>query len=200
MDRILLTKEEFDELMKIKGEVRGVTLKGYGDYLLKKEGEEKTKEIEEIITDFGYPFRFKEVKGMHFYPVGLQAVILELMKRMFNYTAETFQEIGEFSAKSSILVRVFARYFFSVKEIMKRAPEMWRKSYTIGQVKLMEYNEEKRRLILRIENFKVHPLQGQVLIGYFSSVLQMIGGQKAKGEEIKSPFRGDECYEFLMEW
>ena len=193
----IISKKELDEFMKIKGEVRGVTLQGYKDYVQKEEGEGGLRKFNEVVEMFGYP---KSIKIMSFYPVGFQVLVLEAMKRLFNYDEKKFQEVGRFQAKVSMVVRLFAKYFFSVKEIMKRAPRMWEKSYTFGDIETVEYSEEKKYLIIRINNFAIHPVHGQVLVGYFTSLLQMIGGVKPGGEEIKSPFKGDEYYEFLMKW
>lgn len=193
----IITKEEFDEMMKIKGEVRGVTLRGYRDYILKEEGEEGLERFKKEIMKFDY---LEEIRTMDFYPIGHQVLAIELMKRIFNYDEKKFQEIGEFSAKVSMIVRLFSRYFFSVKQAMEHIPKMWEKYYTIGKIELGDFSEEEKFLIIRLKDFRIHPLHGQILVGYFSSLLKMISGQKAKGEETKSPFRGDDCYEFLMKW
>jgi hypothetical protein len=193
----IITKEEFDEIMKVKGEVRGVTLQGYRDYILKEEGKEGLEKIKKVVVGFGYP---KKIRTMDFYPIGYQVLAIEMMKRTFNYDEKKFQEIGEFSAKVSMIVRLFSRYFFSVKQVMEHIPKMWEKYYTVGKIELGGFKEEEGFLIIRLKDFYIHPFHGQVLVGYFSSLIKMISGQKAKGEEIKSPFRGDDCYEFLMKW
>jgi hypothetical protein len=183
--------------MKVKGEVRGVTLQGYRDYILKEEGKEGLEKIKKVVVGFGYP---KKIRTMDFYPIGYQVLAIEMMKRTFNYDEKKFQEIGEFSAKVSMIVRLFSRYFFSVKQVMEHIPKMWEKYYTVGKIELGGFKEEEGFLIIRLKDFYIHPFHGQVLVGYFSSLIKMISGQKAKGEEIKSPFRGDDCYEFLMKW
>lgn len=193
----IITKEEFDEMMKIKGEVRGVTLKGYQDYILKEEGREGLERFKKEIVEFNFP---EGIRTMDFYPIGYQVLAIEIMKRAFNYDEKKFREIGEFSAKVSMIVRLFSRYFFSVEQIMKHIPEMWKKYYTVGEIELGDYKEEETFLVIRLKDFRIHPLHGQILVGYFSSLLKMISGQKAKGEETKSPFRGDDYYEFLMKW
>lgn len=192
-----ITKEEFDEMMKIKGEVRGVTLQGYQDYILKEEGEEGLEKFKKEVVEFDYP---KEIRTMDFYPIGYQVLAIETMKRVFNYDEKRFLEIGEFSAKVSMIVRLFSRYFFSVEQAMKHIPKMWEKYYTVGKIELGDFSEEEKFLVIRLKDFHIHPFHGQVLVGYFSSLLKMISGQKARGEETKSPFRRDDCYEFLMKW
>ena len=165
----IITKEEFNKMMKVKGEVRGVTLRGYRDYILKEEGEEGLEKIKKVMVEFGYP---KEVRTMDFYPIGYQVLAIEIMKRVFNYNEKNFQEIGEFSAKVSMIVRLFSRYFFSVEQAMKHIPKMWEKYYTVGKIDLGDYKEGETSLIIRLKDFHIHPLHGQVLVGYFSSLLK----------------------------
>ncbi len=196
----IISKEELEELMSIKGEIRGAPLQAYGDYLLREEGEEGLKKLEEAMAVLGYPVKYREIKRMDFYPLGLQALTLEIISKLFNYDDKKFQEIGRFVSKISIILRLFSRYFFSGERVVKEIPNMWRKNYTVGNLKVLEYNEEKRHLMLRLENFHIHPLHSQVLIGYFSTVGKMLGGSEIAIEEIKSPFRGDEYYEFLVRW
>ena len=193
----IISKKEFDEMMKIKGKVRGVTVKTYQDYILKEEGEEGLEKFKKEIVKFDYP---KEIRIMDFYPIGYQVLAIEIMKRVFNYNEKRFHEIGEFSAKVSMIVRLFSRYFFSIEQAMEHIPKMWEKYYTVGKIELGDFSEEEKFLVIKLKDFYIHPFHGEVLVGYFSSLLKMISGQKTRGEEVKSPFRGDDCYEFLMKW
>lgn len=72
----IISKEEFNELMKIEGKTRGVSIKDYGDYILKEKGENGLRGLEEAITRTGYPLKFKEIKAMAFYPLGLEGLTL----------------------------------------------------------------------------------------------------------------------------
>jgi len=196
----IISQEEIERIKSLPGKVRGATLKAYGDFVLQEEGEEGLKLLEEKMSELGFENKLKEMRAMEFYPVSLQGIVLELINRLFNYDSQKYQEMGRFSAKFSLVVRMFMKYFFSEEQMQEKGPQIWKKSYTVGDFELAEYNEEEKRIVLKLKNFKLHPMHGQVLIGYFASVLQMIGGNTARGTEIKSPFKGDEYYEFLMEW
>lgn len=195
-----ISPEELKKYKSLKGKVRGATLKAYGDFILQEKGKEGLKVLEEKMAEAGFSTKFKDIKSMDFYPVAMQAVILEIIDKLFQYDKKKYQEMGRSSAKFSLIIKMFMKYFFSEEQMIKKSPQIWEKSYTIGKFKLIEYNEEENRVILRIEGFKLHPVHGQILIGYFASILQMIGGHVATGKETKSPFRGDQYYEFLMEW
>ena len=78
---------------------------------------------------------------------------------------------------------------------------MWTGHYTVGRLRVVEHNKEKKYVLLRIKDFCLHPLLCQVFIGYFTEALQMIlRGTKANGKETKCVHRGDEYHEFLVKW
>jgi len=194
----IITKEEIKEFLKIKGEIRGLGFKTEAKFVLKEEGEEGLKKLEDQMAKLGYPYG--EIKAMDFYPLGLLAVNMLVIKRLFNYDDKKFQEMGKFEAKSSLIIRLFMKYFVSLERVAKEAPKMWRKYYTVGDLKVPEVNQEKRYIIIRIENFSLHPILCQILIGYFHSIVRMVLKGEITCEETKCVFRGDECHEFLMKW
>ncbi|MBD3208377.1 MAG: hypothetical protein GF370_02910 [Candidatus Nealsonbacteria bacterium] len=196
----IISQEEIERIKELPGKVRGATLRAYGDFIRQKEGEEGLNLLEDKMSELGFENKLGDMKAMEFYPVSLQGIVLELISKLFNYDNQKYQEMGRFSAKFSLVVRMFMKYFFSEEQMQEKGPQIWKKSYTVGDFELAEYNEEEKRVVLKLKNFKLHPMHGQVLIGYFASVLQMIGGNVARGTEVKSPFKGDKYYEFLMEW
>ncbi len=196
----VITKKEFDELMSIEGEVRGVAFKTASGFIIKEKGVEGLKKIEEIITELGYPIEFRKIKIMNFYPVGLIGVIQLLLHRLFNFDKKKFIEMGTFESKVSLIIRLFMRYFVSLKAVIKEVPKMWKKYYTAGELKVIELNEKEKSAVLRLENFKIHQFHCYDLIGYFPSVLQMIVGGNPICEETKCVFLGDKYHEFLLKW
>jgi len=196
----IISKKEFDELMKIKGEVRGMSLKIMASFILREKGKEGLKKIEETITKLGYPIKYKDIKTMTFYPVGLEAITELALKRIFNFGKEEFKKLGEFAPKSAIVVRLFMRYLFSMNSLINGIPKMWKIYYTVGSLKVAEFNEEERYIILRLENFRLHPAECQIYLGYFPTVIQMVVGKKVTCKETKCVFEGNDYHEFLLEW
>ena len=74
---------------------------------------------------------------------------------------------------------------------------MWRKYFTVGNLRAVDYDEKKRYVIMRLENFRLHPLHCHILIGYIPTILQMVIGFKPSCRETKCVFRGDEYYDFI---
>jgi len=196
----IISKEEFDKLMAIKGEARGDALKGEPEFILKEKGEEGLKKLEEAMAKLGYPIKYKEINRTNFYPLGLEAVTLVLIKKIFNFDDKKFEEMGKFESKMSFIIKIFMKYFFSIERVAKEVSNMWRKNYTVGELKVAELDENKKYAILRMENFRLHPIHCITLIGYFASVLQMMVSSKVTCQETKCIFRGDPYHEYLLKW
>jgi len=197
-----LTKDIAQKLMEIEGETRGVVLKTDGEYVLKEKGEEGLKKVEDELEGLGYPIKFKEIKTMDFFPVGLRIISLLTIKKVFNFDDEKIKEMGIFATKVSLIIKIFTRYFLSVKRVFYvEAPKIWRKHWTIGDLMPVEINEEKKYAILRLKNFSLHPVYCKYLEGYFPGPFQlMIKSSKMTCEETKCTFRGDEYHEYLIKW
>ncbi len=197
----VISKEEFNNLIKIKGEIRGAAIKQVAGYLLKEEGEEGLEKLEQVIAKLGHPMKYRQIKVLDFYPLGMEAVLLLAAKRLFNYDDKKFQEMGEFAPKTSVIfVRMFMKYFVSLKSMAAQAPKIWKQHYTVGELKSIELNEEKKYTIIRLENFHYVPMACHIYRGYFTSSIGMILKKQVTCEETKCIYRGDEYHEFLVKW
>ncbi|MBZ9572355.1 hypothetical protein KJA15_03430 [Patescibacteria group bacterium] len=139
----IVSKEEINELMKIKGEISGRIIKAAREYLVKEKGEEGMKKVRDAMTKLGYPINYRKIKSTDYYPLHLTTLTLLISKRLFNFDDKKFQEMGEFESKSSIIIRIFLKYFVSLEKLLKEAPKMWRKYFSIGDLKIVERNQEK---------------------------------------------------------
>lgn len=197
----VISKEELNNLMKIKGKARGIPFKSQAAFIVEQEGEKKLKKLEDVMAKLGYPLSYQKMKSMDFYPLSLLAVSMLAIKRILNFDNKKFQEMGRSEVRmSSLIIRTFMKYFVSIDTMVRKAPDMWRKYYTEGDLKIVEVNKEKKYIILRIENFKCHPLFCQDLVGYFPSMVEMIIGKNASCEETKCVHKGSEYHEFLIKW
>ena len=195
----IITKEEFDELMSLEGKVRASGVKNNTEFVFKEEGKDGLKRLEETMAKLDYPIKYRDIKPADFCPIGFLAVTLLVIKRLFNYDNKKFQEMGKFQARSSFITRVLMK-FASIERSLKEVTKAWSRYNTIGELKIVEYDREKRYVILRIKNFRCHPLQCQIFIGLFSALPKMIIRTEATCEEIKCIHKGDEYHEFLIKW
>ena len=196
----IINKEIAEKLMEIEGETRGVSFQADGEFIIKEKGKEGLKKLEEKMAEIGYPIRYKEVKPMDFFPLGLRLISLLVIQELFNFDKEKIREMGAFQTKISLIVKLFMQYFGSVNILAKQAPKMWRKYYTIGDLKVPEISNEKRYGIIKVENFALHPIHCQVLEGYFANIIKMVVNSPVNCKETKCTFRGDEYHEFLLKW
>jgi len=196
----ITTKEELEKIMKAKGKVRGDGMRSYADFILKEEGEEGLKRLEEAMAKLGYPIKSRQIKRMGFYPVGLWVLFVLTIKRIFNYDDKKFQEMGIFQLKNSLIIRVFMKYFFSLERAARELPKIWRQYFTIGEFNVVELNQEKRYLTLKLENFRLHSISCQIILGVLVRAGGMITKSKTAIEETKCIHRGDEYHEFVLKW
>lgn len=196
----IISKRELEELEKIKGEVRGLSMKGHAKFVLKEEGRDALQKTEKEMQKLGYDFKYDNIKKLKFYPLSLYCIEALVIKRLFNYDNEKFTEIGEFNTRISLIVKLFMKYFISVERMAKETPKMWRKYFTVGNIELTEYDEKKRYMVLKVEDFHSIPLLCYVIKGFFPGVAQMVVGSKGTCEETKCSFRGDPYEEFVFKW
>jgi predicted hydrocarbon binding protein len=193
-------KEKFKKIMKIKGETRGVVLKTDEEFILREKGEEGLKKIEKELKRFGYPIKYKEITNMAYYPVGLRILSLLAIKKVFNFSEKEIRKMGADAPKISLIIKFFMQYFLSLQKTLKEISKIWRKHYTVGELIVVESNEEKKFIILRLKDFNLHPIICFYLAGYFSTVLKMIVKKPVFCQETKCFFRGDKYHEYLFKW
>ncbi len=194
-----ISKEEFNKIMKTDGEVLGAAIQEFKDFIAEDRGVRGVEELEEVIVSLGY-LKIKEIRKNRFYPVGLYTIVLLTIKELFNYDDKKFEEIGGFNAKLSVIIRLFMKFFVSLKRAAEIVPRMWKKYYTIGDLEVVSLNEEEKFVTLRLKNFSLHPLHCLVQKGYFSTILQIIVKSPISCDQIKCTHRGDDYHEFLMKW
>ena len=89
-----LTKETAAKLMQSRGEVKGVVFKTDEKYILKERGEEGLKLLEQELKKLGYPIKYKEIKAMSLHPIGLRAISLLMIKKVFKFDDKEIEKIG----------------------------------------------------------------------------------------------------------
>ena len=195
-----ITKEETEELISKKGEVRGLALKSHARFVVKKTGQEGLGKVTNKMAELGHPFDFHSVKPMDFYGVGIEALFLVLCNTELGFEENDFVEIGAFSAKLSLIIKLFAKHFVSVEKIAEKANEIWGKYYTEGKLEIVRLDSGKRTAVFKLSDFKIHPFHCLHVLGYIKSVLKMVVGKPVEGEEKECPFRKGRDHIFELNW
>jgi len=197
----MLTKEKVQDLIKnTKGHIRGVGIKQDWSFVLREKGREGLEKLENKMKGLGYPLRYDEIKTGGTYPLGVDRVSLLLMKELFGFGKEDFIKMGMSYLELSLIFKIFARYLLSPKKIVQRAPKIWKEYYDVGLLKVVNFDEEKKQLILRIEDFQIDPIYCWIYEGNFKKSLQVVTKGNVTCKETKCTFRGDPYHEFLLTW
>ena len=197
----IISKEELEELLKIEGKVRGGGMKSYAEYILREEGKDGLEKLEDAMAKLGYPIKYKKIRELNFFPVKIEAITLVVIKKIFNYGDDKFREMAKFAIKLPFIIRrVFMSSIFQSKKIIEKSSEIWSTYYSMGNLEVASYSTEKRKMIVRLKNFRAHPLHCQLINGYISNGVKMIIKKEVICTETKCTYKGDDYHEFLLKW
>ncbi len=188
------------EFEKIQGEIRGLAFKNISDFVYEKKGAAGIKELEQKMKELNHPLSFNKIKAGNFYPISLLAICLWVAREIFGFSNKDYEDIGRLAAKNYFLIRLYFNYFTSIEQTLKEITKIWRKAATVGDLTVLEFNKEKRRIILSMKGFDLHPYQCSVFVGLFSAATQMIVKNETTCEETKCVHKGDAYHEFLIKW
>ena len=196
-----INEEIVKELMKIKGEARGVHLKNDGDFVLKEKGKEGIEKLEKELEKLGCPIKYGKINQFDFYPAGMRIVSLLAIKKVFDWPDEKIEELGTYAMQVSWIIKLFAKYFFSIERTFKEAPKIWSKYFTIGEIEVGDYDLSKNYTVLKLKNFNLHPVYCRCLKGVLLGVVRMIVKSKEiTCEETECFFRNGKDHKFLVKW
>lgn len=195
-----ITKEEIEKIMSTEGEVRGTALKTDEGFVLKEEGEDGIKKVEEELEKMGQSLKYAEINGMDFYPIGLRVLSVIAISKALNFDEEKIKEMGSSAPRASLLIKFFMKHFLSPEKTFAKAGEMWDKHYTVGELKPKNVNIGDKTVIMQLSGLSIHPIFCTYLAGYFRGVGKLVVQKEADTEEEKCSFRGDEFHEFIIKW
>ena len=196
-----ITKEEIKKLAAIKGKVRGQVFLTDIGYIKEKKGREGVRLLKEKIAEWGNPIDYEKAEALKWYPVGLRVISLLAIKEVFGWGDKEIFALGSNAPKFSLIVKVLMRYFLSVQKTFKEGSKYWEKHYSVGALEPVEYNKKEKYFILRLKDFKIHPILCSYYAGYFLRIGQYVQrSEKMTIEETKCMFKGDSYHEFIIRW
>ncbi|HUW72165.1 MAG TPA: hypothetical protein VMV66_03195 [Candidatus Humimicrobiaceae bacterium] len=204
-DNFKITPEDLKEAFSNPTRIKGMALRGGILKVIKEKlREEGLKVIEKESKNLGLPFILEKVKESEWYPAGIYVEIFYILQEKFNFRKKDFAELGEMSAKFSPAVRFLMKYFAIPEKIAKiGAPRLWLRFFDTGEAEVCEFKDSATEgfLIVRLKNFKLHPLHFFYLGYFFLGMAKLVKKFKeATVEEVESPFRGDKYQEYLIKW
>ncbi len=195
-------EEEIRKIMETPGEARGVVFQTDAEYVQSKKGNEGLLKVKEELKEIGCPIEYENIKTTGWYPLGLRAISLLAIKKVFDWNDKEIEDMGNAAPKYSFIVKMFLKYFSTVRMTYKESPKYWTKHYTAGKLEAPGYSLKDKYFIVRLRNLKVHPILCVYLGGYFIRISQYLlkNTKNNKVKETKCVFRGDPYHEFVVTW
>ncbi|MDD5433773.1 MAG: hypothetical protein PHE77_03945 [Candidatus Pacebacteria bacterium] len=199
MSNVSFSQKEADRLMKIPGTQKGAVLRSHLAAIKNHAGEEGLAKIEKALVELGYPVTLQEVRATKEYPEAQTALISLLCQKLLGYTdADIFVQAVE-ASKLSFFSQLLMRTFTSLERVLKNAPHYWKKHVSIGDLECSEFNKKEKFAIIRLRNYKLHPVVCLSLAGYFVGMFRYVQ-PSANIKETKCIHKGDQYHEFKVTW
>ncbi|MCK4940532.1 hypothetical protein KAS45_00425 [candidate division WOR-3 bacterium] len=197
----MIARTEFQDIIKLDGEVRGSTLKTDAAFVESQEGKEGLHRVEAAFQQLGYPMQYKQVKEMGWYPICLRVLSLSIIKDIFNLKDVDLRNMGDMAPKFSFTVKVFMQFPGIPSVGLKNVPRYWRMHYSIGEMRASEVNDKDGYFYVQLTDFKVHPILCRYFEGYFRRLSQFsFVEEEVQSIETKCVFDGDPYHEYRITW
>ncbi len=196
-----ISKHEIERIIKTPGKVKGVVFVNAKTYILENKGQKGLIEVENKTKRMGCLINYQNIDPLEWYPVGFWVVSLLAIKKTFNWGYEEIFNMGNSMPKTSLITKMLLMYLVSVEKIKKQAPAYWKKHFTVGSFKFIEFNKDNKRVVMRLKGIEIHPICCNLLAGYFLRLAQYtIKSSDIKIKEIKCIHKGDPYHDFLVTW
>ncbi|MFH1382052.1 MAG: hypothetical protein ABIH70_04075 [Chloroflexota bacterium] len=196
----MLTREEVEEVKKIEGKARTVTLRTDAAFIIRQKGKEGLSKLEDRLRSFGYPVNYDKIQALEWCPMGLRVLSLLAIKDAFNWGDDEIRAMGFAAPTYSFVARVFMKAIGSPKLAISRAPTYWASHYDIGKVEV-EFHGEGKSVSLLVKDFGVHPVLCKHVEGYLERVIQfVVPSQKVTVSETKCIFKGNPYHQYDARW
>jgi len=201
MTNTQINQEEIEKLVNLEGKVRGVVFQTDAEYVKEKEGKKGLLLVKKELKRIGCPIEYEKIKATDWYSVGLRAISLLIIKKVFNWSDKEIESMGNAAPKYSFIVRLLMKYFLTLPMSYKQGPNYWKKHYTVGKLETPDYDLQRKYYVVRLKDFKIHPILCHYLGGYFVRIGQLVlRGSNFRFKETKCQFSGDPYHEFVVRW
>ncbi len=192
------TKEIVKDLKEIEGSCRGVSIETPLEYVYRNYVEEVLVKIESELRDLNIPTR-KEVDSLEKYPLGYMTATHLVVREVIGCDYEEVKRMGYSLPQVSFIVKSIARYFISPEKTFRKAPEYWRRHFTVGDLVPAEMKDDY--MILQLKDFKTHPIDCKLFEGYFMRMVEYtIKTENISSKETKCMHKGDDYHEYVISW
>lgn len=197
-----LFSQEIIELKKLSGKERGIDIKYLVNCVKKKEGDSGFKELNDFLKGLGFVLpNLKEINDIAWISESIPHIYLIGAARYFDWSEEDVFKMGRNVLTYSKTVKIFIKYFVSIKQTIVGSTAGWNKFYSKGKLEVVKFDREKKQAILNLRDFDTHPLVCVYLSGAIQGIIEQgSGNNNAKVKEVKCMSKGDSYHEFLLNW
>lgn len=198
----MINQKIIEEILKIEGKVRGVVFQTDVKYVERNEGEAGIRKLTQAVKQLGLPLSYgKKIKATGWYPLSWRVLSLCLIKDTFKYSDSQISEMGFAAPKYSFIVKTLLRYFISMEKTFRESAKYWQEHYTVGVLSAPVIEPGNGKLVIRLDNFDIHPIMCVYLKGYFKAITQLVvKSEQMTINETKCMLKGDLYHEFIIQW
>jgi len=193
--------EEINSLMAKEGNIIGEIFHLNKDYIYRKQGLEGVRKVELKVKELTKTdFNFDKIGRFSWIPLKLCIISVLVAKEEFNLTDDDIFQMGAATAKVSFILRLVS-YLNQAEEVLKRAPSYWKRYYDFGSMEIIEFDRDKKNIIVRLNDFSFHPIWCLYTAGYFLTVVNFfVKGKNMKIKETSCSHKGSNYEEYLTTW
>ena len=118
----------------------------------------------------------------------------------FDWTKEEVFEMGKGAVTSFGTIKIFLKWFSSVKNTVTIAVKSWNKYLTEGEISLIDFDKKNKQCILEIKDYDIPPVITVYYEGIFTKILEIATGSKrVKIKEIENK-NEHKYHKFKAKW
>jgi hypothetical protein len=198
---IMISREEARRIAEIPGNIRGSAFLSDVENIRRRMGDEGVEKVKQEMGKLGFPLEYKDFTAMAWYPLGLRVLSFLVIKEHFGWGDDDFREMGDHAPKYSFIVKLMMKFFVSPEAAIRRAPEYWKKYYSVGTLQVSIPNGEERAITFSIGDFEIIPCYCRYLEGFFRRLMHYLRpNEMVQCEEQRCELKGEQCHEFRISW
>ncbi len=196
------TLEDFLARKKDSSEkIRAEAVRVNKNYILQKEGKEGFEKVKKRIKELGVEMDFEELDSKTWEEDWKNSILVATAKEVFNWTEEDVFEMGRYGPRSSFFIKMVLQNFVSLDTVLNNASDYWKKHCNLGSLEVVDYNEEKKYVVIRIRDLLMHPVICVGRAGFLKGISEFVlKSSNTTIEETKCMHKGDDYHEYTIRW
>jgi len=190
-----------ERLLNFSGKVRGEVLINHARYVKKKEGKGGLEKLERRMEELGAAINFRKIKAAGWYSEGLSCLAVVVSKELLYWKEEDVFQMGEHGPQFSLGIKLLVQSVVSPERLFKASPAYWNNLFNFGSLEPVEFSEELQWAIIRIKDYKTHPLLCVYHAGYIKAIAEFVlKNKKVTVEETACVYKGKPYDEYRIKW